>query len=110
MSQENIASRSELREEISEGSFTGWRMRMSSAYRNILKEKEGTNEAMSLKKEIKRRGPSTDPWGTPERTGRGEDRWFPMRTDCVRPERYEKNQEQRLGCKSIEYSFSKRDV
>ena len=66
-----------LRCMMSDKLLSGCRRRTLSAYRNIEEEKDG----MSLKKMEKKRGPSIEPCGTPERTGRGVDSWCPTRTD-----------------------------
>ena len=64
---------------------------------------------MSLMERMKRSGPRIDPWGTPERTGVGLDMRLPSLTDWVRPERYECNQEYRLGGKLMEFNLLRRD-
>ena len=58
---------------------------------------------------MKRSGPRIDPWGTPERTGVGLDMRLPTLTDWVRPERYECNQEYRLGGRLMEFNLLRRD-
>ena len=64
---------------------------------------------MSLMERMKRSGPRIDPWGTPERTGVGLDMRLPTLTDWVRPERYECNQEYRLGGRLMEFNLLRRD-
>jgi hypothetical protein len=38
---------------------------------------------------VNRRGPRTEPWGTPVESGTGSDRWELMETDCERLCKYE---------------------
>jgi len=42
---------------------------------------------------VKRRGPKTDPWGTPSETPEHPDLWFLSCTNCWRSVRYDVNQE-----------------
>ena len=54
---------------------------MSSAKRNSLAWSERGRSPMSLIKIRNRMGPRIDPWGTPEDTGRKEEREFSNLTD-----------------------------
>ena len=77
--QEKIMFNSWLRCIMSDGLLSVCERRTSSVYRNIEEEKDGRSEAVSLTKMEKKRGPSIEPCGTPERTRRDVDSWCPTR-------------------------------